>query len=137
MTETKVFLAIIDKDLKIRTLKKYPLSKNGQQIHVISGGEAHFMPVITNTSYLEFPYRSITSIWKISYRRIYFAMNKAKQCIDFESGEVSLPSPEEMKKAIAATLLGKLNVEKTETPIIWYIILLVLLAIAGNVFGVL
>ena len=137
MTETKVFLAIIDKDLKIRTLKKYPLSKNGQQIHVISGGEAHFMPVITNTSDLEFPYRSITSIWKIFYRRIYFAMNKAKQCIDFESGEVSLPSPEEMKKAIAATLLGKLNVEKTETPIIWYIILLVLLAIAGNVFGVL
>lgn len=136
MSGTKVFLAIIDKDLKIRTLKKYPLSKNGQQIHVISGGENHFMPVITNTSYLEFPYRSITSFWKKSYRRTYFAMNKAKQCIDFESGNVSLPSPEEMKKAIGATLLGQLGKDKTETPLIWYIILLVLLAIAGNVFGV-
>ena len=64
-------------------------------------------------------------------------MNKAKQCVDFESGNVSLPSPEEMKKAIGSTLLGQLGKDKAETPMIWYIMLLILLAIAGQVFGVL
>lgn len=114
MTDEQVNLAIIDKDLKIRTLKKYPLSKNGQQIHVKSGGEGHYMPEISNTSYLEFPYRAITSFWKVSFRRIYFAMNKAKKCVDFASGEVSLPSPEEMKKAMGSTMLGMIGQDKPD-----------------------
>ena len=95
------------------------------------------MPLITNTSYLEFPYRALSSFWKKSYRRTYFAMNKAKQCIDFESGDVSLPSPEEMKKAIAGTLLHRLGQDKDAIPV-WliYVILLGVLAIAAKVFGV-
>ena len=109
MTGAKVNLAVIDIDLKIRTLKKYPLSKNGRQINATSGGEGHFMPIISNTSYLEFPYRAITSPWKTSFKRIYFAMNKAKKCVDFESGDVSLPSPEEMKKALGSTMLGMIG----------------------------
>ena len=120
MSETKVFLATIDKDLKIRSLKKYPLSKNGQQIYVTSGGEGHFMPVITNTSYLEFPQRSFPNFWKTSYRRIYFAMNKATKCVDFESGEVSMPSPEELKKANLQLLAGKIG-QDTNKGIPWYI----------------
>ena len=114
MTDTKVNLAIIDKDLKIRTLKKYSLSKNGQQINVTSGGENHFMPEISNTSYLEFPYRAITSLWKVSFKRIYFAMNKAKKCVDFESGDVSLPSPEQMEEAMGATMLGMIGKDKSD-----------------------
>lgn len=134
---TKVHLGIIDKDLKIRTLKKYPLSANGQQIHVVSGGEGHFMPIISNTSYLEFPYRAITSPWKTSYKRLYFAMNKAKKCVDFESGEVSLPSPEQLKKALGAAALDKLGKQEPPFPTwIIYLILLGVLAIAGKVFGV-
>ena len=137
MGETKVNLAVIDKDLKIRTLKRYPLSSNGRQIEVVSGGEGHFMPIITNTSYIEFPsWKRYYLFGERTHKRVYFAMNKAKKCIDFESGEVSLPSPEEMKKAMSATMLGMIGKDKPETPIITYILLLLLLGIAAKVFGV-
>jgi hypothetical protein len=113
--ETKVNLAIIDKDLKIRTLKRYPLSSNGRQIDVIHGGEGNFMPIITNTSYIEFPsWKRYYLFGERTHKRIYFAMNKAKKCIDFASGDVSMPSPEEMKKAIASTMLGQIGKEKTD-----------------------
>ena len=137
MGETKVNLAIIDTDLKIRTLKKYPLSANGRQIIVVSGGEGHFMPQITNTSYLEFPSRKRFFLFgEKTHKRIYIAMNKAKKCIDFASGEVSLPSPEQMKAAIASTMLGMIGKDKPETPFITYLLLLLLLGIAAKVFGV-
>jgi len=116
LTDENVFLAIIDKDLKIRTLKKYPLSKNGQQIHVVSGGEGHFMPQISNTSYLEVPLgaKKFILFGVRAFRRVYFAMNKATKCIDFASGDVALPSPEELKKAIGSTMLGQIGKDKVE-----------------------
>lgn len=138
MAETKVNLAIVDTDLTIRTLKKYPLSSNGRQIHVISGGENHFMPVITNTSYLEFPDRKKFYLFgPLTYKRIYFALNKAKKCIDFKSGEIYMPSPEEMKKAIASTMLSKLGQDEPPFPK-WmiYLILLITIGTALKVFGV-
>ncbi len=124
MTETKVNLAIIDMDLTIRTLKKYPLSSNGRQIHISSGGTEHFMPVISNTSYLEFPTRKRYLLFGARmYKKIYFAMNKAKNCVDFASGDVSIPSPEEMKKAIAALMIGRIGQDKQETPLVQWLIL--------------
>ena len=138
MSETKVNLAIIDTDLTIRTLKKYPLSSNGRQIHVKSGGENHFMPKITNTSYLEFPTRKRYYLFGARmYKKIYFAMNKAKKCIDFKSGEVGMPSPEEMKKALGSTMLGQIGKAKPDIPLISYIILacvVILLLIQMGVF---
>jgi len=119
MGEPKVFLAIIDMDLKIRTLKQHPLSTNGRQINVYSGGEGHFMPVITNTSYIEFPsWKRFFLFGPRQYKRVYFAMNKAKKCIDFESGEISLPSAEQMKAAMAATMLGQIGKDKAD--MIWW-----------------
>jgi len=113
--ETKVNLAIVDTDLKVRTLKRYPLSGNGRQIDVVHGGENNFMPVITNTSYIEFPsYKRYYLFGERTHKRIYFAMNKAKKCIDFASGEVSLPSPEQMKTAIASTMLGQIGKDKPD-----------------------
>lgn len=124
MAETKVTLAIIDMDLTIRTLKKYPLSSNGRQIHISSGGTEHFMPVISNTSYLEFPTRKRYLLFGARmYKKIYFAMNKAKNCVDFASGDVSIPSPEEMKKAIAALMIGRIGQDKQETPLVQWLIL--------------
>ncbi len=124
MAETKVNLAIIDMDLTIRTLKKYPLSSNGRQIHISSGGTEHFMPVISNTSYLEFPTRKRYLLFGARmYKKIYFAMNKAKNCVDFASGDVSIPSPEEMKKAIAALMIGRIGQDKQETPLVQWLIL--------------
>jgi len=113
--ETKVNLAIVDTDLKVRTLKRYPLSGNGRQIDVVHGGENNFMPIITNTSYIEFPsYKRYYLFGERTHKRIYFAMNKAKKCIDFASGEVSLPSPEQMKTALASTMLGQIGKDKQD-----------------------
>ena len=137
MSGTKVNLAIVDTDLKVRTLKRYPLSANGRQIDVVHGGENNFMPVITNTSYIEFPsWKRYYLFGERTHKRIYFAMNKAKKCIDFASGDVSLPSPEQMKTAIASTMLGMIGKDKPETPFITYLLLLLLLGIAAKVFGV-
>jgi len=132
MGETKVNLAVIDTDLTIRTLKKYPLSSNGRQIFVSSGGTEHFMPTITNTSYLEFPTRKRYYLFGARmYKKIYFAMNKAKKCIDFASGEVDIPSPEEMKKAVGKLIVGKIGQDKQETPLVRLMIL------AGVIFSIL
>lgn len=131
MAETKVNLAIIDTDLTIRTLKKYPLSSNGRQIHVISGGENHFMPVISNTSYLEFPARKKYFLFGArTYRKIYFAMNKAKKCVDFDSGDVSMPSLEQLKAAMAATMLGQIGKDKQDLSWWnWAVLLLVVFSV--------
>lgn len=132
MAETKVNLAIIDTDLTIRSLKKYSLSSNGRQIHISSGGTEHFMPVISNTSYLEFPTRKRYLLFGARmYKKIYFAMNKAKKCVDFASGDVNLPSPEEMKKALAALMIGRIGQDKQETPLVLWLIL------AGVLFDIL
>ena len=137
MTETEVNLAVIDTDLTIRTLKKYPLSSNGRQIDVASGGTEHFMPTITNTSYLEFPDKKKYYLFGARmYKKIYFSMNKAKKCVDFKSGEVGMPSPEEMKRAIGSTMLNQIGKVKQDTPLIQYFIVLILLGIAAKVFGV-
>jgi len=96
------------------------------------------MPLITNTSYLELPVRKRFFFFgEQTYKRIYFSMNKAKKCVDFKSGNVSLPSPEEMKKALAATMLNKLGRPEQPFPS-WmiYLILLVAIATALKVFGV-
>jgi hypothetical protein len=112
----KVNLAIIDKDLTVRSIKKYSLSTNGRQILVISGGENHFMPAITNTSYLKLPIgaKRFVLFGKKGLKQVYFAMNKAEECVDFASGHVSMPSPEEMKRAISSTMLGQIGKEKTD-----------------------
>lgn len=117
-TETKVWLAIIDADLTIRSIKKYPLSKNGKQINVISGGTGHFMPAITNTSYVLYPYRSFPFLWKKQYKRVYFAVNKAVKCIDFESGEVPLPSSEQLNESLANTMIGQIG--KDNQGMVWW-----------------
>jgi hypothetical protein len=119
LTRNKVTLAIVDHDLKVRSLKKYPLSASGGQIEVISGGEGHFMPKITNTSYLELPsVKKYFLFGERTYKRVYFAINKAKKCIDFETGTVDGPSVEEMEKAVAVMLLGKLGRE--QNVMAWY-----------------
>jgi len=138
MAETKVTLAIIDTDLTIRTLKKYPLSSNGRQIDVISGGENHFMPAITNTAYLEFPSRKKYFLFgSRMYKKIYFAMNKAKKCVDFKTGEVGMPSPEQLKVAIASTMLAKIGKEKQDITWVGYVTLAVTVLTLLSVMGVL
>lgn len=131
----KVRLAIFDNDLKAK-VKKYEISTDGTKIKVVSGGEGHFMPSFDNNSFIDLPYRGF-SFWKISYRRLYFVKKKGEKCVNFSTGEVSGPDPEQLKEAIGATLLGDLGKEGPEIPI-WliYLLLLVVIGIAGKVFGV-
>lgn len=120
MSGHKLNLATIDLDLKVRDIKRYPLSANGRHIEVCNGGENHFMPLISNTSYIEFPsWKRYYLFGERTHKRVYFAMNKAKKCIDFQSGEVDIPSVEEMKKALGNTMLGQIGKEK-ETMIWWH-----------------
>ena len=130
----KVKLAIFDKDLKARTVKEYPVSDNGEQIKVVSGGEGHFMPKFDNDSFIELPrpwYRGG------GWEKIYFARKLAKKCVNFKTEEVFVPDPEQLKKSIGVTLLDQLGEQKQPFPA-WtvYLILVTVIGIALKVFGV-
>jgi len=110
----KVITAIFDNDLRVE-LGKHEVSEDGTQIRIKSGGESHFMPSFDNDSFLEFPYRDITSFWKNSYRRVYIVKKKASACVDFttEPPEIPLPNPEELKKANMALLAKRIGQDRT------------------------
>lgn len=130
----KLKLAILDEDLKARTIKKYDVSESGKQIKVVSGGEGHFMPSFDNDSFIELPKR----LWKINlgWDRIYFVKKGAKKCINFKSGEAFGPDPEQLKRSVGSTLLNQLGQDKPPFPSwIVYLILLVVVGIAAKVFG--
>ena len=129
---TKVKTAIFGKDLRI-TLKDYPLSKNGNKIDIVSGGEGYFMPEIGPTNFLDWPKRKrflFFGPWV--YQRIFFSVKKGERCLDFAKqiayydeetkNAVVLYGPDEeaVKEAVAnllATRIGK----DTETKTPWYI----------------
>lgn len=130
----KVKLAVFGNDLRCE-VKKYPLSDNGEQIKVISGGEGHFMPRFDTESYLEFPNKFL--FWRIGWSRLYFAKNKAKNCVNFKTEEVFGPDLEQLKTSLAATNLDKLGKQEPPFPIwIIYLILLLVLGTTAKVFGV-
>ena len=132
----KVTLAIFDNDLRVK-LKKYELSEDGTKIKVKSGGEAHWMPSFDNDSFIEFPYRSLLSPWKTSWRRVYFVKKRGAKCVNFKADPttVSGPDPEQMKEAIGATLLKDLGKDdNTVTWISWatlVVSILILLVVSG------
>ena len=132
----KVILAVFDKDLKARKYGKFPISKDGSKILVKSGGKRNFNPTFDNDSFIEFPYRSLLSPWKVSYRRVYFVRNRAKACVNFQTETVLEPDPGLVMKAAENTILESIGREKTETPFILYFILLIVLAVAAKLFGV-
>ena len=132
----KVILAVFDKDLKVRKYGKFPVSKDGSRILVRKGGKRNFNPTFDNESFIEFPYRSLLSPWKTSYRRVYLVRNGAKACVNFQTETVLDPDPELVIKAAENKILQSIGSEKTETPLILYVLLLIVLAIAGKLFGV-
>ena len=132
----KVKLAIFDQDLKIRQFGDFPLTKDGSKINVRSGGKLHFNPSFSNTSYLEFPYRSIFSLFRIRYRRVYVVRNNAGACVNFNTEVVPAPDPEEVMKAASAKILENMGRETQETPFILYLILAAIAIVALKVFEV-
>ena len=130
----KVNVAIFDNDLRVE-IKKCEISELGNKIKIASGGTGNWKPSFDNDSFLEFPYRALSSFWKISWKRIYFVKKKGKKCVNFNTGEVTGPDLEELKRAIGATGLDKLGNQKQVIHFIFYIILLVIIGIALKVFG--
>jgi len=132
----KVKLAIIDNDGKARTVKEYPISEDGTKIRVVSGGEGHFMPKFDNDSFVEFP-KKLLGIINLGWDRVYMVKKRAKACINFKTGEVEGPDPEQLKEAIGSTLVQQMGQEKPPFPSwIVYFILLLSIGIALKVFGV-
>ena len=132
----KVKLAIIDKDLRARTFKEFPLSEDGAKIKVKSGGDAHFMPSLDTDSYIELPSRSIFPPWRIKWNRLYFVNKGATKCINFKTETILEPDPTTVLKAAGTEMLMNLGKEKKETDFIIYIILAAVIGIALKVFGV-
>lgn len=132
----KVKLHIFDGDLLVRKSKDFPISSDGSKIKVQSGGEAHFMPEIGKNTFLEFQKRSMFPPFKKYRERHYFVRNTAKRCVDFETEEVYGPDPEQVKIALGNEVASKWGSEKTETPIILWLILAAIAMVAAKVFGV-
>lgn len=119
MTQKKVTVAIFDADLRC-TVKKYPLSKNGRQIDISSGGTEHFMPRFDHKCRLELPsWKKYGVVGPRTYKPVYFVANKGKKCVDFTIPEVYGPSPEELDGAVEALIATKIGSEGIKLP--WYI----------------
>jgi len=79
----KVKIAVFDKDQTVK-LEQHELSKSGNKIDIVSGGEGYFMPEIGPTKFLYWPIRKrFLFFGKHVYERIYFALKKGVSCIDF------------------------------------------------------
>ena len=131
----KAKIVVFDGDLKAE-IKKYPISVSGDRIKVRKGGEAHFMPSFDKNSFLDMPYRSLSSPWKISYERTYFARKLSKKCVNFETEILEGPDPETVLELAGTKMLRNLGKEEEKTPIIQWVILLLLLFIVLNQMGV-
>jgi len=131
----KVKLAIIDSDMKARTMGHYPISDDGTQIRVVSGGEGHFMPKFDNDSFIELPKKFLW--FQTGWTRLYVVKKNATACINFKTEDVPTPDIEQLKESVGATLLNRIG-EKKEPfpPWIIYLMFVVVLGIALKVFGV-
>ena len=131
----KVKLAIIDSDNIARTVGLYPISDDGTQIRVVSGGEGHWMPKFDNDSYIELPKKFLRI--QTGWTRLYIVKQKASACINFKTGDVPTPDMEQLKESVGATLLNRIGEKKDAFPA-WliYLILVIVLGIAAKVFGV-
>ena len=132
----KVRLAIIDKDLRARIFKKFPLTEDGAKIKVVDSGKGMFKPEIATDSYIELPSRSLFPPWRIKWNRIYFVNKGAAKCINFKTETILEPDPNTVLRAAGTTMLMNLGKEKKDTDIILYAILAAVIGIALKIFGV-
>lgn len=135
MTDT-VKVYVYDQDLKVRKQGNFPISKNGAQIEIVKGGEGHFMPALEKGSYLLMPKRSLFPPFTRTWEPVYFVRNRAKQCVNFETGEVYGIDDEAILEAANSEIIRNYGRQKQETPFIMYIIILMLLFIIANQLGV-
>ena len=116
----KVKTAIFGNDLRVE-LKNYEISKSGNKINIVSGGEGYFMPEIGPTTFLDWPIRKrFLLAGPTIYKRVYFSIKKGTKCVDFLTGVVYGPDEEQLKKANLNLLATKIGKDANQgTP--WYI----------------
>ena len=134
---SKVKTAIFGNDLRVE-LKNHKLSASGNKIDIVSSGEGYFMPEIGPTTFLDWPIRKKFFLFGPTiYKRVYFSIKKGTKCVDFLTGVVYGPDQEQLKKANLNLLATKIGKDANQgTPWYIWIIILFLLGILLNVFGV-
>lgn len=133
----KVKLAIFDNDLRAK-VGKYEVNKDGTKIIVIPSGEGYHAPSFDNDSFIEFPYRAITSFWRKSYRKVFFVKRKGKKCVNFKTDPpvVFPPDEEELKRAVGSTMLGQIGKDKQDITWVGYVTLALVAFQLLNTLGV-
>lgn len=117
----KAKTAVFGNDLRV-SLKKYPLSKAGNKIDIVDGGEGYFMPEIGPTTFLDWPsWKRYILFGPRTYERIYFAKRKGKKCVDFgtDKGIIYGPDEEQLKKANLNLLAEKIG-QDAHKGVPWY-----------------
>ena len=135
----KVKTAIFGKDLRV-VLKNYELNASGNKISIVPEGAGYFMPAIGPTNFLDWPsHKRYLLFGPRTYKRIFFALKKASKCVDFgpEAGIIYGPDEEQIKTAIGSTLLPKIGKPDEDTPMIQWLMLILLVLILLSVLGVL
>lgn len=132
----KVRTAIFGKDLRVE-IKKYPITKAGNKIDIVSGGEGYFMPEIGPNQFLDWPIRKkylFFGPWV--YARTFFSVKRGIKCIDFslENPEAYGPDIEQLKRANMALLAEKVGKEsKPDVPwYVWIQLLLIIFLVLNN-----
>lgn len=127
----KVKLAIFDRDLKVRKMGTFEVSKDGSKIKVKGGGKGNFNPSFDNESYLEFPRRFR------GFERIYIVRKGAKACVNFKDNPATVygPDPEQVIEAAENKILTGIGKDKQD--IHWsvyaqlFLIILILIKVLG------
>jgi len=131
----KVTLIIYDKDLKARTVKRFPVSADGSKIDV-KIGDSTFSPTFDNESFIDIRKRSLLMPWRKYWERFYFVPNYGSACVNFQTETVLEPDPKIVMQAAKAEIISNWGKTKQDTPMILTIILIVLILIAAKIFGV-
>lgn len=147
----KVKVAIFDEDLVCRKVGKYEVT-DGDQIKIKNkGGKGHFMPHFDINCGLDVPSRSPFMPWKTNWDKLYVVQKGAKHCVNFKPNAVICPKcnnviqpkpenkgpdPSLVEDMANKIMVDRLNDQKQQTPIVNYVIVILLILILAMVSGV-
>ena len=131
---SKVKVAFVDKDLRIRKIGAYPLTDDGEKINIYpKGGKGNENPVFQKTSALSFRRRSIIPPFREYFDDVYFMKTGGTACFDFKDASVTIPTldRDRIKESLGATMLNDIGKPKENFPswLIWALLLISVLSL--------
>lgn len=137
---SKVKVAFVDKDLRVRKVKSFPLTDDGERIQIHpKGGKGNENPVFTNTSSLGFQRRSPIPPFRRYFENVYFMRTGATSCFDFANATVTIPDldRDRIKESMGAILLNEIGKPKEQFPtwLIWMIAIINILVLVMMLRG--